>query len=198
MSTSTVNINTSVAGVNIPGSAARSATGQIGHEVPLPAAKAATGWTKTDNDTGVATLPAGHGIQTGDKVDVYWAGGCRYGMTASVSGNDVTVDLGAGDSLPASSTAVTVAKQVSIDTDFAGDAVKLMAISASRRAHVDIRSTSASLRAASLVADEPLVWWDSSWIANPLSGGAVDSIKASNGDSTAEATLRVGIVYASA
>jgi hypothetical protein len=50
MSVSTVNINISVAGVSISGSTARTATGQIGHEVPLPAAKAATNWTKTDID----------------------------------------------------------------------------------------------------------------------------------------------------
>jgi hypothetical protein len=195
MSVSTVNINISVAGVSISGSTARTATGQIGHEVPLPAAKASTNWTKIDNDTGVATLATGHGILTGDKVDVYWAGGCRYGMSATVSTNDVTVDQGAGDNLPASAAAVTVSKQVSIDTDFSGDAVKIMAISANKRAHVDIRTSSASLKAASLAADEPLLWWDSSWITNPLASGLVDTIKASNGDATTDGKLLIGVVY---
>lgn len=80
-------------------------------EVDLTA-KAGTLTGRTDNDTGVATMAAGHGIQSANVVDVYWAAGQRLGMTATVSGNSVTLDGGSGANLPATSTALTVMVQV--------------------------------------------------------------------------------------
>lgn len=70
--------------------------------------KAGTLTTRTDDDTGVCTLQTGHGIASSDIVDVYFTGGVRYGMVATVSGNAVTVDGGAGSNLPSSSAAVYV------------------------------------------------------------------------------------------
>ena len=79
----------------------RTASSQIGHETApqLPAAKAGTLSARTDDNTGVVTLAAGHGLEVGDVVDVYWSGSgnYRYGMDVTVvDGNDVTVDGGAG------------------------------------------------------------------------------------------------------
>jgi hypothetical protein len=48
-------------------------------DVDLPAGKAGTLTTRTNNTDGAATLSAGHGILTADVVDIYWDGGCRYG-----------------------------------------------------------------------------------------------------------------------
>lgn len=104
----------------------------IRFDIALPANVAAQSGTldsRTDDDTGVAGLAAGHGIETGDVVDVYWSGGVRYGMDATVSGNDVTLDGGAGDVLPAVSTAVTVVEQVEINPlNLDGDAAKIVGV----------------------------------------------------------------------
>lgn len=64
--------------------------------------------TRTDNDTGVLTMTnSDHGIETGDKLDIYWDGGCRRNMTVgTVSGTTVPIDLGSGDNLPAATTAI--------------------------------------------------------------------------------------------
>jgi hypothetical protein len=84
--------------------------------VAVPKGYAGTLGTRTDNDTGVATLGAGHGIVNGT-VDVYWGNGSiRYGMTASVSGNDVTLDGGLGANLPSQGTAVVVSPRVNVLT----------------------------------------------------------------------------------
>jgi len=76
--------------------------------VELPAAKTGQLTTRTDNDTGVLTMAGGHGITTGARLDVYWSGGSRRGMTVgTVSGNTVPIDGGAGDALPANMTSIT-------------------------------------------------------------------------------------------
>jgi len=116
--------------------------------------------TRTDNDTGVVTLSTGHGIATSDVVDVYWSGGVRYGMTATVAGNLVTVDGGAGDNLPVLSTTITaVAKQVEMNPlDLDGDTAQVIAVvyrnasDTGANAHMDLQdSGAASIRAADLV-----------------------------------------------
>ena len=69
---------------------------------------------RTDDNTGTITMnDAGHGITTGAKVDVYWAGGVQYNVTVgTVSGASVPIDLGSGDDLPSEDTAVVVSVQV--------------------------------------------------------------------------------------
>jgi hypothetical protein len=81
----------------------------------LAAAKTGTLTTRTDNDTGTLTMTAGHGITTGQTLDVYWAGGQRRGMTVgTVATNSVPIDGGAGDNLPANTTAITAMVPTSV------------------------------------------------------------------------------------
>ena len=80
MPTGTISKTIAIAGINVAAQAQRTDNGQIAQEVTLPAGKAGSLTTRTDDDTGVATLTPGHGITTSDTVDVYWAGGVRYGM----------------------------------------------------------------------------------------------------------------------
>ena len=122
-------------------------------QITLPALVAAqtngTLGTRTDADTGVVTLSTGHGISTSDVVDVYWSGGVRYGMTATVSGNDVTVDGGAGDDLPTvASTITAVVVQTDIDPlEIDGDAGNFFAVvyenasDTGAKAHIDLQDS---------------------------------------------------------
>jgi hypothetical protein len=122
----------------------------IAHEIDLTAILAAqtgTLTTRTDNDTGVATLSTGHGLLTGDICDVYWAAGMRYGMDATVSTNAVTLDGGGGDNLPDQDTAVTVVKQQVHNTPLDGDEADIVAVIYSNalaptaKAHVDFQDS---------------------------------------------------------
>lgn len=81
-----------------------------GSGVTVPIAYAGTLTTRTDNDTGVITTTNTPAIITGDRVDVYWSGGQRRGMAATVSGSAVTVDAGSGTNLPTASTVISVVK----------------------------------------------------------------------------------------
>jgi len=197
MPTAQVSYTVSIGGVTVYGNAARIAEGQISQEVALAAGKTGTLSTRTDDDTGVATLGAGHGLVQSDKVDVYWPGGIRHGMTVGVvSGDDVPIDLGAGDVLPAQSTALVVCKQTEINVDFDGDDVKILAIHATRRGHVDFQdSGSASLKEIDLAEAEPYVWCSGQGVAAPITGNPVDKAKVSNGDSANASTFKLVVLY---
>src|SRR5690606_19107021 len=131
-----------------------------------------------------------------DVVDIYWAGGVRYGHVASVSSNALTVDDdGAGDDLPDNMTAVTVCVRQAIDIDFSADLAAIIAMVATKRAHVDIQDSGGTELAIELTAGEPWQWLSGQGVANPLDSDVVDSIHVSNGDSTGEATVTIGVLY---
>lgn len=71
-----------------------------GSGVTVPIAYAGTQTTHTDSDTCVCTTTNAPAIATNDLVDLYWSGGRRRGMTATVSGSAVTCDGGSGTSIP--------------------------------------------------------------------------------------------------
>lgn len=194
-----ITFSASVGGLSIQGNLQREDDGAIAQSPTLAAGKAGTLTTRTDDNTGVATLSAGHGIVTNDIVDVYWDGGRRYGMTASVSSNAVTVDGGDGDNLPAQSTSVVVSKVTTINQSFDGDNAGLVAVQSTLRTNGKscVRFIDAGdnvLTVFDLVNDEPFMWWSNSSIDNPLSGNAVATIVASNGSSAASTTLKIGLV----
>ena len=200
MPTGTIVSTANVGGISMASAISRTDDGQIGHEVSLPAGSAGTLTTRTDDNTGEATLSAGHGLSEGDVVDVYWADGVRYGMDVGVvAGNVVPIDGGAGDNLPDADSALVVTKQVTIDTDFDGDLVALIAALATQRAHLDFQTAGGvSLSAVELQANELWSWYSDSGIANPLTGDPVGSVEASCGTTAAAATLKLGALYSSA
>jgi hypothetical protein len=195
MPTATINVSASVAGLSIQSSITRTATGNGGQEVSVAAAKTGTLSTRTDDNTGVVTLAADHGIVSADVVDVYWSGGLRYGMTATVVSNDATLDGGAGTALPAQGTAVTVCKQTTLDCDFDGDKLEAIVVSANKRCSVVFEdSTNAVLKALEIV-NEPWTWAADTGIAAQITGNPVDEVKVSNGDSTAAAAIKIAYIY---
>jgi hypothetical protein len=170
--------------------------GRLDLSTLLPAATAATLTTRTDDDTGVVTLPADHGLTSGT-FDVYWGTtGCRYGMTGTVNVNALALDVGAGDVLPADETPVTVAKQVSIVAPLTGNLLVAIAAHCKKRAHLDFQSSiAASLLALKLAANRAWSWGNDLGVANLLAGVVVATIKASCGDSEAAGDLSIPILY---
>jgi len=181
-------------GVSISSNVTREASGGVPPRDPtLPAGNAGTLSTRNDDDSGEITLSAGHGLQSSDKVDVYWDGGMRRGMTATVSGNDLTVNLGAGDVLPAQDTPVVATKQVPIDIDFDGDTLVVLAIGSDRRAHVEFfNAASDSLLTKEIAAGGCYTYDAAVDSPNPLAGDVVASAVASCGDSSGDTVLKIG------
>jgi hypothetical protein len=197
----TVRMTATVGGLTVNPTITRSGYAELTHGPEnLLAGVAGTLGTRTDDDTGVVTLPSGHG-QTNGTYDVFWTGGVRRGMTGTVATNDLTLDSGAGDALPAQGTAVIVCKQTTINLDFVGNDVQMLVIHATQRAAVDLQDGSGTSHAAwDIPADEAVVWWpkpaanSASFFANPIAGDTVGAIVASSGSTTA-ASLRIGVAF---
>lgn len=197
-----VNYGVSLSGGGIsiqPSPISRSGDGLAVHEVTLPVGTAGSLTLRTDNDTGEVTA-AGHGLAQNDKVDVYWATGVRYGMTVGVvAGNVVPIDLGAGDNLPAQSTAVVIVKQVNIVTNIDGDNLQIAGIMAkatnpasTAKAHVDMQdSGNATIEEIDLTANQPAIFDIAGGATNVFTGNPITGIKASNGSSSEELTLQI-------
>lgn len=165
--------------------------------VNLPVATAlATGSFVNDSDgTGSGTLDGGHGLVTGDALswDLYWATGVRYGITATITTNAIDFPAtGAGDALPATATECTLVRQVDINTAIDGDEISLISLNSSLRSHIHfIDVGSASIYATELIANEPQVWHDTNGLANPYTGNPITAAVASNGETSAAATLNI-------
>lgn len=199
MATGTLATVVSIGGVTINKTVTRTADHSSIYEVALPAGKAGSLSTRTDDNTGVVTS-ASHGITNAANVDVYWTGGVRYGMTVSTyDTNTVTLDGGAGDNFPTENTAVVAVQQVQINTAIDGDNVKLIGIcletsdsSINSAGHVDFQdATAATIEAIALVANSPWSWDANSGITNPLTGNAVTVCYASNGNSSTAGTIKI-------
>lgn len=160
--------------------------------------------TRTDDNTGVATLTAGHNIVSADVVDVYWAGGVRYGMVATVTVNAVALEGGAGDVLPAQDTVITgVYEQIAVDPlNLDGDAAAFVAIiyrnpaDQSGKAHINLQDAgNLTIREADLVHEttnggHANVHNISGGDTNVFTGNPITKAKVSH-NSTSEATLYV-------
>lgn len=165
----------------------------------LGAAKTGTLTTRTDNDTGTLTMDTGHGITTGARLDVYWAGGCRYGMTVgTVVANSVPIDGGAGDNLSLAATAITAMVPAEEAVGVTGDNVAAIGVKTNTggRAIVVIADGSSATLAASVVtAGSDYIWTDQDGTTNPLAGDTVAKVFVSHGDSTGTKRVRGILAY---
>ncbi|WP_439624074.1 hypothetical protein [Gemmata sp.] len=165
----------------------------------VPAAKSGTLTARTDANTGVLTMAGGHGFISTDVIDVFWSGGSRRGMTATVATNAVTVDGGSGDDLPVVSTVVTAMKPVSVEFVVDGDTVRGFGVSSEvADAYVvflddaDAEVTPATFRITT--AGRGKVWATGAAGDNPLAGVVTSAVKFSHG-STSAAVMKACAVF---
>jgi hypothetical protein len=193
--TATVTIRTQIAGQTISQSISRTEEHESRVSIAVPAGKAGTLTTRTDDNTGVATVASGHGVTTSDVVSVFWSGGSRYGMTVSATtSTTISVDGGSGDNLPTATTAIIVSKQVAHALELVGDKLELMTIRSTQRGSVEFFSSApASLLRYDIAAGEGRFWIDGIGYTNPLAGDTVATIQVANGSATAD-TLEIGLL----
>ena len=172
-------------------------------QVTLPAGKSGTLTTRTDDNTGIVTVASGHGITASDTVDVYWAAGRRYGVDVTATdATTISIDLGAGDNLPAASTAVVVVKQVVVNKAIDGDNVEIIGFLAELAASTGfgVRITffdavsaggSAVGNGIDLDPNSPFVLDIEGGATNLLTGSPILSFVASNGDGSNACTLKI-------
>lgn len=181
----------------------RTNSGAIGLEDTLSAAKTGTLSTRTDNNTGTLTMDSGHGITTGQIIDIYWSGGVQRTVTVgTVSTNSVPIDLGIGDNLPIATTAITAVVQKAINLAVDGDNTKIIAVvletvTKSLRTAGNVQFLDAAgdvIAEIDLVTNVPQVWDIEGGSANPFTGDPITNLKASQGNSTSTETYTLKIV----
>lgn len=147
---------------------------------------------RTDANTGTLTMDSGaHGIITGDRLDVYWSGGSRYGMTVgTVSGTTVPIDGGTGDDLPALNSDVFAAvPNVGTLSVVGNNATGMLAFSGLSGSDlpgwvVFTQADNTFIAAYDLTATEPNAEWDQG--TNPFAGVTVGKIFLSHGNLSAK------------
>lgn len=200
MPIATYGITMSAAGVNIQKTGSRTGDGLISREIELPAGKAGTLTTRTDNDTGIVTVASGHGMTDADTVDLYWSGGRRYGVDVTATGaTTISFDLGAGDNLPVETTPVVIVKQVAINVALDGDNIQVLGLSfefaspaITDDGHVTFKDAAGDVIAQlDLEANTPQIYDVAGGQANPFTGDPITNAYASNGCSSSAATLKI-------
>lgn len=165
----------------------------------IPAAKVGQLTTRTDNDTGVITMVAGHGFATSDRLDVYWDGGSRRGMAATVAVNAVTVDGGYGDNLPTNLTAVTVGKAQEEELLFTGDNALAIVMFGAALGSISI-CDAAGLElygrevGAASQGEQSFEWHEGNGTTNPIAGEDVAKVFFSHSDSGGAKEMRLAIL----
>jgi len=199
----TINYSVSLtgAGSSIAQAVPRVQDGADAREITLPVAQSGTLTTRTNATAGILTMAnANHGIVNATAIDVFFPGGKRYGATVqNVAGNAVTFNAGAGDNLANANTVMTAATQVLINLGITGSLLKILGImpassdtSRTQQAHADFQDiNSVSVNAIALTHNVPQVFDVAGGAANPLTGNAVERVKAANGDPTNQATLTI-------
>ncbi len=201
MSVATISEQVTIGGIAFGSTINRTEEGVITHTPTLAAGIAGTLSTRTDADTGILTVEAGHGITTADFLDVYWIdadGELQVQYKCDVTAQDattITIDLGVGDDLPAQGYAIVAGKRVEIDSDFDGDLMKVLAIACDKNCHVHFEEEDGtSILPQKINGGESYRWVSEQDVGNPLTGNPVGQILVSCGEAAA-AKLKIGVLY---
>jgi len=199
----TYGLSVSGSGAAIQSQVTRSGSASIGLIESLAAAKPGTLSTRTNNTDGTLTMEAGHGFTTAAVIDLYWAGGVRYGVVVgTVATNSVPISGGAGDNLPAQATAITAVLESQANIFIDGDNTELLAI--------ELRTNNRALRTAGhvafydaddalvaeldLVANIPQVYDIAAGITNPFTGEPITYAKISQAGSLTTENYQLQII----
>lgn len=162
----------------------------------VAAAKAGALTTRTDDNTGELTMAASHGITTGQRLDLYWEGGSRRGITVgTVAGNAVPIDLGSGDNLPTESTEITAMVPVEESLVITGDDLKLLVASSTKRGQIVLEDSGGEELHIPLEAGSVYDWHTLKGSTNPIAGDSITKAFLSHEDSAAASTMSLGVLH---
>jgi len=198
--TATIKQSSSIGGVSFSESVSITGDGQIVHDVIVPVAQDASLTTRTSDTVGTLTMDeSAHTVTTGARLDLYWAGGSRRGVTAgTVSGASVPFSGGSGDNLPSALTDIYVALPVELDVSVDGDNVAAALAGISKEGQVvfiDIDASEEEIAAWHIGAGGVKMWHENNADTNPFASHNIGRVYISHKDTSAAATGRIGIVY---
>lgn len=200
VATVSVNLSKNASGFGTAKSAA-TITDATGTETSptVPAAVSGTLSTRTNNTTGTLTMSGGHGLITGQRVDLYWSGGACYGaVLGTVSVNSCPIaSVAGGDNLPAATTVIKVGKATSAPFAFTGDNLSYMefvsGLTAGSRSYFVVADGSGNLFADLVTAGVDYVWDGVG--TNPLAGDTPTKVYMSHEVTSSTTSLVARAVY---
>jgi hypothetical protein len=157
----------------------------------VPAAQPATLSVRTNNTSGTLVMTNGnHGITTGQRVDLYWAGGHCYGATVgTVSGTSVPIaSVSGGANLPSQDTAITVGIATATPFAVTGNDLQALALSTPVSGYFVFNGGS-DLYAAYVTGGYVQTWVTGDTNTNPLAGVSPTQVFMSHSSTSAQQTL---------
>lgn len=195
MAAATIRQEYSVEGRTFLRTAVRTADGATVKDPAVPAARAGTLTTRTDDNTGVFAFSTGHGFALNDRVDVYWTGGKRVGMNVTaVSGNDVTLDAGSGDNLPLATTAVGAMEPQLEVLSIVTAAMQMLFVSSPVRATAVFRDSGGTALLTVEVGPNNHYVWETGYGSNPLGSNAADVFLSHGDTASAQVVTALALV----
>lgn len=194
-----------------PQSIVRTASGAIAIEETLIAGTAGVLTTRATDVAGTVTVATGHGIVTGDIIDVHWdiagvkgvAYKCTVGTVSAPTGDtSIPFTLASGDVLPAQDSAVVICEVISMSAGIDADNTKFLAIEVSTidktlrtAAHIQFQDVGAAeIAEIDLVTNVPSVWDLEGGSANPFTGNPITTAKVTNGGASSTETYTLKII----
>lgn len=177
--------------LNAAESAAITGNSGIQANPAISAAVTGTLTTRTNGTSGVITMTAGgHGIVTGQRVDLYWAAGRCYGaVVGTVSGTSVPIaSVSGGDVLPSTSTAMMVGKITTVPFNVIGNNMQALGAAGSQSGYFVWADGSSDLFAAYVPGSTVYQWYTGSGITNPLASQTSTKVYMSTSYTTADVT----------
>ena len=148
--------------------------------------------TRTNNTAGSLTMTnTGHGISTGQRVDLYWSGGQCYGaVVGTVSGTTVPIaSVSGGDVLPSATTAIKVGIATSSPFSLTGNNLSgLFCSPGATDAYFVFNDGGADDLAIYLPAGYVYDWEDTNGVTNPLAGTTPTLVYVSHDTTTGSVT----------
>jgi hypothetical protein len=183
-----------VGGVSFSKSETLTSGGVARYQEEIAVAKTGTLTTRTDANTGTLTMTSGHGILTGDIIDIYWQNadgtwGVQHTVTVgTVATNSVPIDGGAGDNLPVATTAIrAMVRDIDDSMTVNGDDAQAIGIKCDGAPCVVVLIDGADAVIETYVLAVPgqsFIWDVQDGSDNPLVGVVVSEVRRTHGDSS--------------
>lgn len=167
-----------------------------GVEQAIPVAQSGVLTVRTDTHAGSLTMDSvSHGIATGNKIDLYWVGGQRRGVTVgTVAGAVVPIDTGAGTDLPAATTVIQAAVVQVIVVSITGDNVlALLGACDLAKCTIVLMKTGGTVEHLPINLAANLVYeWVTGDGTDPLAGVTIDAVHLTHADTVTAQNMRIG------
>lgn len=135
--------------------------------------------TRTNNTSGSLTMTNSvHGIITGQRVDLYWAGGQCYGaIVGTVAGTTVPIaSVSGGAVLPAATTAISVGPTIAVPFAVTGANIEALVMACPSKRGYFVFSTGSDVYGACVAAGGCAVWTTGDVGTNPVTGSTLTQV----------------------